>query len=57
MKTEKSEHDAEDKPKNGEWRAYGGDSASTHYSPLDQINKDTVKNLAVAWSWKSKPCD
>jgi len=22
MKTEKSEHDAEDKPKNGEWRSY-----------------------------------
>jgi quinoprotein glucose dehydrogenase len=38
--------------RNGEWRAYGADEASTHYSPLDQINKDTVKNLAVAWSWK-----
>ncbi|HTM04490.1 MAG TPA: PQQ-binding-like beta-propeller repeat protein [Vicinamibacterales bacterium] len=38
--------------KNGEWRAYGGDEASTHYSPLDQINKDTVKNLQVAWTWK-----
>jgi quinoprotein glucose dehydrogenase len=38
--------------KSGEWRAYGGDEASTRYSPLDQINRDTVKNLQVAWSWK-----
>jgi len=38
--------------RNGEWRAYGADEASTHYSALDQINKDTVKNLTVAWSWK-----
>jgi quinoprotein glucose dehydrogenase len=36
----------------GEWRAYSGDEASTRYSPLDQINRDTVKNLQVAWSWK-----
>ena len=28
----------------GEWRAYNGSYASTRYSPLDQINKDTVKN-------------
>src|SRR5580692_8244902 len=21
------------------------------YSPLDQINKDNIKNLQVAWSW------
>src|SRR6478672_1713405 len=38
--------------RNGEWRAYGADEASTHYSSLDQINKDTVKNLTVAWTWK-----
>ena len=24
-------------PKPGEWRTYGSDLASTHYSPLDQI--------------------
>ncbi|HMX27429.1 MAG TPA: PQQ-binding-like beta-propeller repeat protein, partial [Blastocatellia bacterium] len=39
--------------KKGEWRQYGGDGGSTKYSPLDQINKDNVKNLAVAWSWDS----
>ena len=25
---------------NGEWRAYGGDTGHTRYSPLDQINAD-----------------
>lgn len=34
----------------GEWRSYGGDKAFTRYSPLDQINRDNVKNLKVAWS-------
>src|SRR5215813_11847845 len=38
--------------KNGEWRSYGGEAGSTRYSPLDQINRDNVKNLQVAWSWK-----
>src|SRR5215216_1024563 len=38
--------------KSGEWRAYGGDDANTHYSPLDQLNRDTVKNLQVAWTFK-----
>lgn len=37
---------------NGEWRVYGGDAAATRYSPLDQINRETVKNLQVAWTWK-----
>ena len=37
---------------NGEWRAYGAEEGSTRYSPLDQINRDTVKTLQVAWSWK-----
>lgn len=36
----------------GEWRVFGGDAAATRYSPLDQINRDTVKNLQIAWSWK-----
>ena len=36
----------------GEWRNYGNDEKSTRYSPLDQINKDTVKNLQIAWTWK-----
>jgi glucose dehydrogenase len=40
--------------KNGEWRYWGGDAGSTHYSPLDQINKDNVKNLQIVWRWKNQ---
>jgi quinoprotein glucose dehydrogenase len=36
----------------GQWRAYSADEGSTRYSSLDQISKDTVKNLQVAWTWK-----
>jgi quinoprotein glucose dehydrogenase len=35
-----------------EWRAYGAVEGSTRYSPLDQINRDNVKNLKVAWTWR-----
>jgi quinoprotein glucose dehydrogenase len=37
---------------NGQWRAYSADEGSTRYSSLDQITKDNVKNLQVAWTWK-----
>lgn len=40
-------------PKDGEWPHYGGDSGSTKYSPLDQINRDNVQELTVAWKWSS----
>ena len=39
----------------GEWHTWGGDDGFTRYSPLDQINKDNVKNLEVAWRWKALP--
>ena len=32
-----------------EWRAYGSDLASSKYSPLDQINADTVADLEIVW--------
>ena len=32
-----------------EWRSYGSDVAGTKYSPLDQINKDTVGDLEIVW--------
>ena len=38
----------------GEWLAFGGDLASTHYSPADQITKD-VKNLKVVWRQSLTP--
>ena len=40
-------------PNNSEWRYYGNDAGTTKYSPLDQINKDNVKNLRVVWRWKT----
>jgi len=39
---------------NGEWPHWGGDSGNTKYSPLDQINRDNVKTLRIAWRWKSE---
>ncbi len=37
----------------GEWRHYGGDAASSKYSPLDQITRANVSRLDVAWRWSS----
>jgi quinoprotein glucose dehydrogenase len=36
-----------------EWLHNRGDLASTSYSPLDQINRDNVSKLRIAWRWKS----
>ena len=41
--------------KNRDWPAYAGDKGSTKYSPLDQINKDTIKNLKIAWRRSGMP--
>src|SRR5262245_47526407 len=38
---------------NGEWRTYGGDLASTRYSPLDQITESNFNKLEVAWRFKT----
>ena len=37
----------------GEWRYYGGDSGSTKYAPLDQIDSSNVNTLVEAWRWNS----
>ena len=34
-----------------EWRTYGGDLASTHYSPLDAIDHDNFNDLEIAWEF------
>ena len=36
-----------------EWSSYGGDKASSKYSPLDQIDADNFHRLKVAWTWRS----
>jgi quinoprotein glucose dehydrogenase len=39
---------------NGEWRFYGGDSGTTKYSSLDQIDASNVKDLKIVWQWKAQ---
>ena len=41
--------------KNREWPAYSGDKGSTKYSALDQINRNTIKSLKIAWRQSSVP--
>ncbi len=38
---------------NGEWPHWGGDLGNSRYSPLDQITRDNVKTLRIAWRWKA----
>ena len=32
-----------------EWRYYGGNKGFTRYSALDQINRDNIKSVRIAW--------
>lgn len=34
-----------------DWQIYHGDYGGSHYSELDQINRNNVKQLEVAWIW------
>ena len=34
----------------GNWLQHHGDYAARRHSPLNQINRDTAKNLRVAWT-------
>src|ERR1017187_6732333 len=36
-------------PKPGEWPTYNGNVSGNRHSPLDQINRQNVKKLAVQW--------
>jgi len=36
----------------GEWRSWGGDAASTRYSPLDQVHAGDFEEFQVAWIWR-----
>ncbi len=36
-----------------EWLSYGGDKASSKYSPLAQIGRGNFNRLRVAWTWRS----
>jgi quinoprotein glucose dehydrogenase len=39
---------------NGEWRTYGGNLASTRYSPLDQITAANFNQLEVAFRFRTE---
>ena len=39
----------------GEWHAYGGDKANSKYSALDQIDRDNVARLEIAWRQSTIP--
>ncbi len=41
--------------KPAEWRAYNGNYASARYSPLEQIDKDTIGTLHIAWRQSLTP--
>jgi quinoprotein glucose dehydrogenase len=41
-------------PKVGEWATYGGDLASTRYSPLDQIDATNFGKLQLAFRFKTE---
>jgi quinate dehydrogenase (quinone) len=36
-----------------DWRAYGHDPQGTRYSPVDQINRENVEELKVAWTFRT----
>lgn len=35
------------------WSSYGGNGNHDRFAPADQINRDTVKGLAVAWTYRT----
>ncbi len=40
-------------PASTDWLHYASDTASTKYSPLDQIDASNVDRLEIVWRWKS----
>ena len=36
-----------------DWPTYANDPGSSKYAPLDQINRDSVQQLEIAWVWES----
>ena len=40
-------------PAQAQWSHYGGDPGGQQYSPLTQINSANVKNLEIAWQYRT----
>ncbi len=36
-----------------EWSSYGANEGGTKYSPLDQINRENVRKLEIAWTYQT----
>ena len=36
-----------------DWPAYGRDPGGSHYSPVNQINRDNVRDLKAAWTYRT----
>ena len=47
MVTDERIRDADAEP--GAWLAYGRDYQEQRFSPLDQINRETIDRLGLAW--------
>ena len=41
----------EQQPKHADWASYNGGQSGDHYSPLAQINRDTVAHLKPVWTY------
>ena len=44
-------------PQSGDWPNVGNDRGGMRYSTLTQINRDNVKNLQVAWTYRTGELD
>src|SRR3954447_20532540 len=40
-------------PDASDWGFYGGDAFGQHFSSLDQIKRDNVNELTVAWTYRT----
>lgn len=41
----------------GNWLTYNGSYASTHYSRLDQVNRNNAGKLQLEWVWQARSTD
>ena len=46
-----------ERPAGADWPTYNRDLAGTRFSPLDQINTRTVRDLEEVWSFRFHPED
>lgn len=44
-------------PPDRDWPFFGNDAGAQRFSPMDEINRDTVKRLKVAWTYNTGDSD